>query len=436
MIKKYPKYKDTGIEWLGQIPEHWNIRRIKDFTYVKGRIGWQGLRSDDFLDNSNWYCVTGTDFKNGTIDWDNSYYVDESRYLQDKKIQLKKLDLLVTKDGTIGKIALVNSLPKKATLNSGVFLTRPLQNKYSNRFMFWVLSSNSFKAFIDYNKNGSTILHLYQNVFERFFYPLPPKPEQTAIAHYLNQKTKSIDQKIALLKQKAGKYQELRKALINQTVTKGLDKNTIWKKYRLKDIGYIYSGLSSKTGDDFKQINNLNNKEYIPFTNIANNTYIDVKHLGKVLIYPNEKQNKVKKNDIFFLMSSEGYEDIGKSALLKDDIQETYLNSFCKGFRITKSNIDAVFVNYLLLSDNNRKKMIVQGKGFTRINLKIEKVNNFLISIPSTKEEQTAIAQYLDKKTAQIDAILDNIDRQINTLQEYRKTLINEVVTGKIKVIG
>ena len=447
MIKKYDKYQSTEFEWLGVIPKNWQVVRVKDYTYLKARIGWQGLRSDEFIENTNWYCVTGTDFSNGTIDWVNCYCVEQDRFDQDTKIQLKLNDLLITKDGTIGKIALINELPKQATLNSGVFVTRPEKNKYSNQFMFWLLSSNVFTRFIDYNKNGSTILHLYQNVFERFFYCLPNDLEQSAIAKYLDTKTKAIDKKISLLIQKADYYKELRKSIINDAVCKGLDRNVKlqesefvfsvnanWNRYRLKDLGFLYSGLSGKAGDDFNQDDNPNNKGFIPFTNIANNTYLKTNHLGTVVVYENEKQNKVRKGDLFFLMSSEGYDDVGKTAALAEDIEDTYLNSFCKGYRITKKNCEPYFLNYLLLSDNYRKSLITEGKGFTRINLKMEKVTDFFVYLPPTKEEQTAIASYLDEKTQKIDAIVTNIGKQIETLKELSKTLINDVVTGKIKV--
>lgn len=218
-LDKNVPLKDSGVEWIGEIPEHWEIIRIKDFTYVKGRIGWQGLRSDDFLLNSNYYCVTGTDFKNGSIDWSNCYCIDAERYDQDAKIQLNINDLLITKDGTIGKIALVKSLPKKATLNSGVFVTRPLEDKYLNEFMFWVLNSNTFRHFIDFMKNGSTILHLYQNVFERFSYPLPSLNEQEKIATFLTQKTKKFNKITTNLQSQITTLQELRKTLINDVVT-------------------------------------------------------------------------------------------------------------------------------------------------------------------------------------------------------------------------
>ena len=152
-MKRYETYKPSGIDWLGEIPEHWGVERIKDYTYLKARIGWQGLRSDEFIDSSNWYCLTGTDFSDGKINWINCYCIDKDRYNQDKKIQLKIDDLLITKDGTIGKIALIDYLPKPTTLNSGVFVSRPRLRKYINSYMYWVLSSNVFASFIDLNKN-------------------------------------------------------------------------------------------------------------------------------------------------------------------------------------------------------------------------------------------------------------------------------------------
>ena len=218
-LDKSVPMKDSGIEWIGDVPEHWEIIRIKDYTYVKGRIGWQGLRSSDFLDEGDFYCVTGTDLVNGSINWSNCYFVSEDRYEQDKYIQLRNQDLLITKDGTIGKIALINYLPLKTTLNSGLFVTRPKTKKYTNEFMYWVLNSSSFRNYIDLTKGGSTIQHLYQNVFDRFLYACPPLSEQKAIADYLDKKTAQIDQIIQTINTQIEKLKELRKTLINDVVT-------------------------------------------------------------------------------------------------------------------------------------------------------------------------------------------------------------------------
>lgn len=133
-------------------------------------------------------------------------------------------------------------------------------------------------------------------------------------------------------------------------------------------------------------------------------------------------------------MSSEGYEDIGKSAALAENIEETYLNSFCKGYRVNSRKTNPYFLNYLMLSDYYRQFLIVEGKGFTRINLKMEKVNDFLVYIPDTLLAQDEIVKFLDAKLATIAKIITNIESQIKTLKELRKALINDVVTGKIKV--
>jgi type I restriction enzyme S subunit len=218
-LDKSVPMKDSAIEWIGEIPEHWEIHRIKDFTYVKGRIGWQGLRSSDFLDTGDYYCVTGTDLIDGLINWSDCYFVSKARYEQDKYIQLKVGDLLITKDRTIGKTALVDASPKDSTLNSGLFVTRPLKDKYLNIFLYWVLNSSVFRNYIDLTKGGSTIQHLYQNVFDRFLYCCPPLTEQKEISDYLSRKSSHIDQIIQSINMQIESQKELRKTLINDVVT-------------------------------------------------------------------------------------------------------------------------------------------------------------------------------------------------------------------------
>jgi len=204
-----------------------------------------------------------------------------------------------------------------------------------------------------------------------------------------------------------------------------------WKEIKLKYIGYMYSGLSGKNGGDFKQVENHLNKTFIPFTNVANNINIDPNKLEHVVIQKDESQNLVKKNDLFFMMSSENFDDVGKATILLHDLGETYLNSFCKGFRVTSKNVNAEYLNYLLLNDAYRKRMMIEANGFTRINLKMEKVNDFLISLPPLME-QTIIANFLDEKTSQIDKLIFNKQKLIELLKEERTAIINNAVTKGI----
>lgn len=211
-------FKEYNIKWLKNIPSHWRLKKLKYNTYIKGRIGWHGLKADEFVDEGA-FCVTGTDFKNGNITWNSCYKVEYERYEQDPYIQLKEDDLLITKDGTIGKIAIVKGLEGKATLNSGIFVVRPTNEDYTTKFLYWALKSCIFKDFIAYTQKGSTINHLYQEVFENMFLPLPPLFEQNQIVSEIETHTQKnralaekLEKEIILLK-------EYRQSLISEAVT-------------------------------------------------------------------------------------------------------------------------------------------------------------------------------------------------------------------------
>ena len=236
--KGYPEYKNSGVEWIADMPKKWAINKIAHTTYVKGRIGWQNLRSDEFS-NAGYLCITGTDFKNGLVNYTNAYRVSEERYKQDHNIQLKENDLLITKDGTIGKLALVKDLKEKATLNSGIFVTRPRKSTYLQEFLYYVLQSDIFYKFIIFQCSGTTISHLYQNVFEKFRYPAPPLTEQHQTASFLDHKTSKLDQLIQEKQELIELLKKKKTALITKCVTKGLDDTVPMKDSGVEWIGQI-----------------------------------------------------------------------------------------------------------------------------------------------------------------------------------------------------
>ncbi|QLY39389.1 restriction endonuclease subunit S [Hujiaoplasma nucleasis] len=210
---------DSKYEWIKKIPAHWEIEKVARTTYLKGRIGWQGLKSTEFKTEGP-HLVTGTDFNNGYVDWDNCVRVTEQRYEEAKFIQVQEGDLLITKDGTIGKVAIAQNAPEKVSVNSGIFVTRPLHNEYINKYFYYLMLSNVFKEFFQLTLTGnSTILHLYQGVFSQFRYPLPPKAEQIEIVNYLDKKTEEIEQLIQIKKDKIEKLNEYKKSLIYEAVT-------------------------------------------------------------------------------------------------------------------------------------------------------------------------------------------------------------------------
>lgn len=215
--------KDSGINWIGQIPEHWEICRLKNACSLKGRIGWKGLRSEEFEQMSYAYLVTGQDFHSAIIDWTKCYQISKERYDEDPYIQLSNGDLLITKDGTIGKIAKVSNMDKPSCLNSGIFVMKQTKALFEQSYLYWLLESSLLKEFNNYTSTGTTILHLYQNVFENMPLIIPNLSEQQQIADYLDKKTAEIDSTITKCKVQIDKLKEYRQALITEVVTGKID---------------------------------------------------------------------------------------------------------------------------------------------------------------------------------------------------------------------
>jgi len=202
-----------------EVPNEWKILKIKETSTLKGRIGWQGLTTKEYLKEGDYFLITGTDFKNGRIDWENCHFVDQDRFDQDAKIQIKKNDILITKDGTIGKVAIIASeLSKPGTLNSGVFVLRPTNKDYLPIFMYYYLNSFFFSSFISQIKAGSTIAHLYQKDFEKYTFLVPSIQEQQKIADILSTVDEQISTTVKIIK----KSKELKKGLMQKLFSEGI----------------------------------------------------------------------------------------------------------------------------------------------------------------------------------------------------------------------
>ena len=206
----------TGKKRLDGFSGEWVKINLAKNSRLKARIGWQGLTTAEYLDEGYSYLITGTDFKDGRIEWNGCHYVDYDRYAQDPNIQVSNGDLLLTKDGTIGKVAFVTDLKRPATLNSGVFLVKPITDVYTAHFMFYVLESSVFKDFLQQLSAGSTINHLYQKDLVKFDLYVPPtKEEQEAIAGILF----FIYSDIYKLEEKLSKYQKIKQGMMEELLT-------------------------------------------------------------------------------------------------------------------------------------------------------------------------------------------------------------------------
>ena len=168
-------------------PDGVPYKRFDEVCSLNARIGWQRLTKAEYRDQGDFLLVTGTDFtEDHRINYESCVYVDEERYIQDSKIQLRNEDILITKDGTLGKVAQVHNLPKPATLNGGVFVVRCVDGTLENRFILHYLLSSHFTKVVNQQKTGSTISHLTQGLFSRLTIPVPPLGVQKEIVRILD----------------------------------------------------------------------------------------------------------------------------------------------------------------------------------------------------------------------------------------------------------
>jgi type I restriction enzyme S subunit len=226
VVDKGYRLKDVGV-----IPEDWEVKTFKDVSYMKGRIGWQGLNQSEFTMNMDEpFLITGMNFKDGEIRWNEVYHISEERFKIAKEIQLKQNDVLMTKDGTIGKILFVDFIPypHKASLNSHLLVFRPLKNSYSSKYLYYNLQSPYFLEHIELTKSGTTFFGVSQASVGEYRIILPPIAEQTAIATALS----DIDELIA----QTEKLIEKKKAIKQGVMQKLLRPKEGWDKMTLKDI--------------------------------------------------------------------------------------------------------------------------------------------------------------------------------------------------------
>jgi type I restriction enzyme S subunit len=206
----------TGQARLPGFHGEWEALNLAQKSQLKARIGWQGLTTAEYLSSGTYLLVTGTDFSAGRVNWATCPFVAAERYEQDRNIQLHPGDVLLTKDGTIGKVAFVDELPGPATLNSGVFVIRPKGNSYSPRFLYYIFASYVFDDFLRKLAAGSTISHLYQKDFVSFEFSAPRSiDEQAAIASILS----DMDAELAALEARRDKTRALKQGMMQELLT-------------------------------------------------------------------------------------------------------------------------------------------------------------------------------------------------------------------------
>ena len=432
------RMKDSGIEWIGEVPEEWGITKIKFTTQLNGRIGWQGLTSAEYKEEGP-YLITGTDFLDGKINFETAVHIDEKRWFEAKQIQVENGDLLITKDGTVGKVAIIEGLMEKASLNSGVLRIQTTE-VISRRFLFYVLKSDVFWLWFNYTNSGaSTILHLYQNVFDEFSYAFPKSLfEQTQIADFLDKKVAQLDKVKSLLEEQIKTLEDYRQSLIYETVTKGLDKTVPLKDSGVDWIGQIPEGWGVKS---IKHIFDVIGSGTTPDSSKTEYYDGDINWLQSGDLYKTDYVDSVSKTitELGYLSSAslKIYEapflaiamygaSIGNLAISKIDACVNQAVVVLKGKEDTVR-----FVKFGL--EISKSELIFAAQGGTQPNINQVLIKNWLIPFPGEIEIRE-IADFLDKKTEQINQMIAIKKEQIENINKQRQTLIYDYVTGKRRV--
>ena len=240
----YSKYKDSGVRWLGNVPEHWlGPRSLGAISSLKGRLGWQGLKADEYREAGP-YVVSSAHFSDHRIRWIDCPRVSEDRYNLDTNIQLEVGDVLLMKDGAaMGKLAYIDMLPGPACVNSHLLLLRPLSNRgestYAPKFAFYFLQTKLFQDHIKVNGTGATFLGISQDAISRYAVVWPPQGEQELICSFLDHETAKIDALIAEQETLLALLSEKRQATISHVVTRGLGSGVAMKDSGIAWLGQI-----------------------------------------------------------------------------------------------------------------------------------------------------------------------------------------------------
>ena len=433
MENRYDKYKDSGIAWIGEIPEHWEVIKIKNaFNIISG--------ATPKTDNMAYW--------DGEITWITpADYNTEDKIISSGKrnITLAGLNscgtsivpegsIIFSKRAPIGLVA-INVVP--LCTNQGCISCIP-KPSVNTKYFYYLMSvlTEWFELF----GSGTTFKELSTNNFANFILSQPLILEQQSIAAYLDQKCGEIDELITLQEEMITKLQSYKQSVITEAVTKGLDKNV-----PLKDSGIEWIGEIPEHWEvvDLRHLCKkiTDGSHFSPQITDEGGFYITVSNVFDDKIHF-ENAHKISIKDFNTLITNGCQPPIGSVLLTKDgtvgrtavvtDNNFVVLSSLA--ILSLKSNILAEYVKYVLDSETlqEQMKLLMAGSALRRITL--NKIYTLKMIYAPSSFEQQAIADYLDQRCSEIDELISIKQQKIEKLKEYKKSLIFECVTGKRKV--
>lgn len=423
-MKTYDKYKASRIDWIGEIPAHWDVKRLKyAISYQKGKNPKE-LKS---IESESSEIYLAMDYLRDSSK--SVFYVENP----EEYVQVNEDNILLLWDGSNAGEFMKG---KKGVLSSTMAV---LDLKLSqNNFTFYFLKS--FEKYLKESTIGMGIPHVNGEELKNSLFVIPSKEEQTAIATYLDHKTAQIDSIIANKQKLIALYEEEKQTIINQAVTKGLNKDAKLKPSGVEWLGEIPEHWKVKKLKYFAQIvlgkmlTNDDKGGYTlkPYLRAANLNWlnVDVADVKEMWFSDSELERlRINRNDI---LVSEGGE-IGRACIWQNELEECFIQNSVHKVTILHEYSPAFFLyQFLIYGKRGYFDSIVNRISIAH--LTNEKIKEVEFIVPP-KEEQFVIVNYIEEECTRLDNLIEKFKSQIDLFQEYRSTLISEVVTGKVKVI-
>ncbi|NQE05272.1 Type-1 restriction enzyme MjaXIP specificity protein [ANME-1 cluster archaeon GoMg1] len=445
-FKPYPKYKksrDGGITVINMnpsLPNSWNIHKLK--FLLRKPVTDGPHETPEFIDEGIPFLSVDS-IQDGKLVFENCRYISEEDYLRYKqKCDPQKNDILMGKAASIGKIAIVDVDFEFSTW-SPLALLRPNQSILP-KFLEYSFKSDYCQDQIDLYATSNTQKNISMDEIPRIQIITPTIQEQNNITDFLDKQTAKIDALIEKDKKLIALLKEKRTALINHAVTKGLDQNVKFKDSGVEWIGEIPEGwvvrrlnfLTSKinSGVTPKGGAEVYTEEGIPLLR-SQNIHFEGLKLEDVAYIPEEihktmSNSVVKNRDVLINITGAS---IGRCTYVDGEFEKANVNQHVCIIRPKK--IDYKYLTYFLRSKHGQDQVFSIQMGSSREGLNFEQLGNFVVPFTPISV-QIAIASYLDKATAKIDKTIQKINKNIELLEEYKKSLIHHVVTGKVDVRG
>lgn len=422
-MKKYDEYKDSGVAWIGEVPKHWEVIKLKyKYHFQTGATPNTG-KKENFEGDLRWANISDL---NGSVVYDTTKHINKEAASKCSMNISPKGSLMYSFKLSVGTVAFCG---EDMYTNEAIASFIPQKNDL--KYLFYCAP-----IFIIHNANRNIYNAplLNQELIKNALICLPSLNEQAAIATYLDTHCAKIDNLISIQQKRIALLQELKQSVITHAVTKGLNPNVEmkqsgvewigdvpkhWEVMPLKFTGTFGNGLTYSPKDVVD-----NGILVLRSSNIQNSSlsFEDNVYVSKV-----SRDLLVKKGDIIICSRNGSAALVGKSAFVDKELNATF-GAFMMRYI---PNIEKKYGFYLF------QTAIGQYKGYfstTTIN-QLTKTTIDEIKVPlAMAEEQAAIASYLDHKCATIDTSISNAQHQIDLLQEYKQSLITEVVTGKRKV--